>query len=255
MEIYDVFDKKWISFSGCAAKFLKKYDLYSKNNLSSFRHFLNGKTKYSLSRFVSEKHIKCVFKIYCICDGSIFECVSSNSFLKQINEDVSKKKIHEINRLRSKSNYRMIVNFSGKLYCLENKKDLLSSYSLNNKSYADSIGYDDRKKKQYLQRRLSNSLRSRIRNTILNKNESSSNLTGCSIDFLIGWLEAKFVDDMSWDNYGSIDHDTTRGWHIDHIKPCSSFDLSSEEEQRKCFHYTNLQPLWGMDNMIKGAKY
>jgi len=54
---------------------------------------------------------------------------------------------------------------------------------------------------------------------------------------------------MNWNNYGYY------GWHIDHIKPCSSFDLSKDLEQRKCFHYTNLQPLLAKDNLEKGAKY
>jgi len=52
---------------------------------------------------------------------------------------------------------------------------------------------------------------------------------------------------MSWDNYGY------RGWHIDHIRPCASFDLTDPEQQRECFHYTNLQPLWWQDNLRKGT--
>ncbi len=44
-------------------------------------------------------------------------------------------------------------------------------------------------------------------------------------------------------------------WHIDHIKPCSSFDFSIKEEQYKCFHYTNLQPMWGLENMSKNDKW
>ena len=57
----------------------------------------------------------------------------------------------------------------------------------------------------------------------------------------------KFVSGMSWENYGK--------WHIDHIKPCASFNLLEEDEQKKCFHYTNLQPLWAKDNLKKGGKY
>ena len=52
---------------------------------------------------------------------------------------------------------------------------------------------------------------------------------------------------MSWNNYGE--------WHVDHIKPCAKFDLSEEEQQKKCFNYKNLQPLWGEDNLKKGDKY
>ena len=65
---------------------------------------------------------------------------------------------------------------------------------------------------------------------------------------LVTYIEKLFVDGMSWDNYGPT------GWHIDHIKPCASFDLTNQDEQRQCFHYTNLQPLWAADNIRKGAK-
>lgn len=40
-------------------------------------------------------------------------------------------------------------------------------------------------------------------------------------------------------------------WHIDHIKPCCSFDLTKADQQRECFHFTNLQPLWAKDNLRK----
>lgn len=52
---------------------------------------------------------------------------------------------------------------------------------------------------------------------------------------------------ISWENYGE--------WHIDHIRPCASFNLDLEEEKHKCFHYTNVQPLWGTDNMSKNDTY
>lgn len=78
--------------------------------------------------------------------------------------------------------------------------------------------------------------------------DAYSPLIGCSISELKGYLENLFSDGMSWDNRGMY------GWHIDHVKPCASFDLTNEEEVKKCFHYTNLQPLWARDNFVKGSK-
>ncbi len=53
---------------------------------------------------------------------------------------------------------------------------------------------------------------------------------------------------MAWNNHGTF-------WHIDHIKPCCKFDLSKPEEQAKCFHYSNMQPLLISENMAKGGKF
>jgi len=95
------------------------------------------------------------------------------------------------------------------------------------------------------------SLRSRLGSAIRKQNSKKNNTTiellGCSISFLKGFLEAKFKEGMTWENHGE--------WHIDHIKPCILFDLIDEEEQKKCFHYTNLQPLWAYENLSKGCKY
>ena len=83
----------------------------------------------------------------------------------------------------------------------------------------------------------------------LKKSLKTMDLIGCTIAELRVHLESKFLHGMSWDNYG------IRGWSIDHIKPCASFDLSKHEEQRACFHYTNLQPLWTKDNIKKSSYY
>lgn len=70
-------------------------------------------------------------------------------------------------------------------------------------------------------------------------------LLGCTIDELKAHLERQFTDDMSWDNY------SLKGWHIDHIKPCNTFDLTDPDQQKICFHYTNLRPLWSADNLAR----
>jgi len=96
--------------------------------------------------------------------------------------------------------------------------------------------------------RISSNCRSRVYRALKGqkKSKSTEKLVGCSFDELKIYLQNKFLDGMSWDNYGE--------WHIDHILPCASFDLSKKEEQEKCFHYTNLQPLWGYDNIVKRDK-
>jgi hypothetical protein len=72
---------------------------------------------------------------------------------------------------------------------------------------------------------------------------------GCTISELKIYLESKFQPGMVWDNW------TTDGWHIDHIVPLVSFDLTNREELLKAVHYTNLQPLWAKDNLSKGDTF
>lgn len=81
------------------------------------------------------------------------------------------------------------------------------------------------------------------------KQGKTFDLIGCTPEFLRKYIESQFQDGMTWDNYG------INGWHIDHIKPCASFDLSDPKQQQECFHYTNLQPLWAKDNFKKSDKY
>ena len=98
--------------------------------------------------------------------------------------------------------------------------------------------------------RIVQNLRTRMRLALNNSNkaDTTQNLLGCTTEELKAHLESQFTDGMSWDNYGM------NGWHIDHIIPCSSFDMLDPEEQRECFHYTNLQPLWAEDNLRKSDK-
>ncbi len=80
------------------------------------------------------------------------------------------------------------------------------------------------------------------------KDARSEKLLGCSFEEGHDYIATLFKPGMSWENHGS------RGWHIDHIKPIASFNLTDPEEQKKCFHYTNLQPLWAEENIKKGSK-
>ena len=100
--------------------------------------------------------------------------------------------------------------------------------------------------------RIKNSMRNRFRNSLKRyqqtKCDGMSVMIGCSWSFFTKWIESKFSKKMNWNNYGIF------GWHIDHIKPLSIFDLTNEEDFKIAVHYKNLQPLWAIDNLKKSNK-
>lgn len=99
-----------------------------------------------------------------------------------------------------------------------------------------------------LQYKMRHNLRRRFRHALSGGHKAGSAVRdlGCSSDNLKRHLETQFKSGMSWDNYGE--------WHIDHIKPLVSFDLTKREELLKACHYTNLQPLWKRENLEKGSR-
>jgi hypothetical protein len=127
-----------------------------------------------------------------------------------------------------------------KLYDLEHRHQK----RINNKTY-----FSNRLKKD-IKFKISCALRSRLFHALKNNQKRGSAVRdlGCTIEQLKLHLESLFLPGMNWDNYG------LHGWHIDHIVPISSFDITNPEQLKKACHYTNLQPLWAEDNLRKGDK-
>lgn len=100
--------------------------------------------------------------------------------------------------------------------------------------------------------KLSCNLRTRLNVAIKNNQKIGSAIRdlGCSIDFLKQYLESKFLPGMTWENHGLGENK----WHIDHIIPLSFFDLTNLTQFKQAVHYTNLQPLWQVDNFRKNSK-
>lgn len=156
-----------------------------------------------------------------------------------------------------------------KEYYKRNKERLLErqrEYNKNNeeqKKECDKKYYENNKekimeyKKGYQRKRCQNdpvfrmikNYRSRTSKAYSNetKSKSTMELLGCTGPELKEHLEKQFQPGMTHENYGE--------WHIDHIRPCASFDLSDPKQEQACFHYTNLQPLWAQHNLSKGAKH
>src|SRR3990167_677242 len=108
--------------------------------------------------------------------------------------------------------------------------------------------YEQRRKRPY--ERLASVIRARIYDVLKHgyKSDRTEKLIGITIKKLKMYIESQFKTGMTWKNYGFY------GWHLDHIRPLSSFDLTDKEQQLKAFHYTNLQPLWAKENLHKHAK-
>ena len=96
-------------------------------------------------------------------------------------------------------------------------------------------------------------LRNRLRKVLKGNTKTgpTMKLVGCTVAELWLHIEGLFEPGMTRENNGNGEG----FWHLDHKIPCCSFDFSDPEQQKICFHYTNLQPLWCKDNLAKGAKY
>jgi hypothetical protein len=185
-------------------------------------------------------------------DGKCVYCRSCYSAINKKWRDNNKdadKKIHDKwksnnldrvrkSRLKSYYNNHEVSKKRARKYKKQNQEQL----KIKNRIYANTKYHND------LNYRLVRLLRGRIWKALKrnSKYSTSLELLGCSIEELKIYLEKQFVKDMNWQNYGQ--------WHIDHIKPCSSFDLTDPEQQKLCFHYSNLQPLWAKDNIKKSDK-
>lgn len=92
-------------------------------------------------------------------------------------------------------------------------------------------------------------LRTRLIKTIKGIKTSKSLMSYVDVDILtfVKWIEYQWHDNMSWDNYGSL-------WEVDHVIPCSSYDLTIEENKKECFHWSNMRPLLKTQNMSKSNK-
>ena len=93
---------------------------------------------------------------------------------------------------------------------------------------------------------LKDRLRGRLSCALKRNQKTGSAVTdlGCTIPELKKYLESKFQPGMTWDNRG-------KKWHIDHVIPLTKFNLQDRQQFLMACHYTNLQPLWAKDNMVK----
>ncbi|AYV81595.1 MAG: putative prophage protein [Harvfovirus sp.] len=159
-------------------------------------------------------------------------------------------KNYKVNNLEHISVY----NHEYKMEHTEEVKIYNREYNLNNREkiqarqtiqHAERLTYDP----QYKMRCALSHRLGGIMKTLGREYKSASTLVllDCSLAFFTDWIKSQFTGVMTFENYGKV-------WHIDHVIPCSGFDLLKAEQQQKCFHWTNLRPLLALENLSKNAR-
>jgi hypothetical protein len=115
---------------------------------------------------------------------------------------------------------------------------------------AYNLAYDKARRDSDPSYKLARTLRNRLYDTLKNgwKGSSALRLLDMNLDEFQIYVHGQFRPGMTWENHGPV-------WHLDHVRPCASFDLSDPEQQKICFRWDNYQPLFARENLEKGDKW
>jgi len=172
-------------------------------------------------------------------------------------------KFRERNRLYRINNPHKDREYSAARYAADKdgfKKQIAAWRAAHPDELAESIRRTQKKRRpkmrEYVRRRFAEDMQFRMATLLRNRLRKALSRgqrgglaikhLGCDAKQAMAHLESKFRDGMSWENMGK--------WHIDHIRPLASFDLTKEEQVAEACHFSNLQPLWGKENQSKGCR-
>ena len=176
-----------------------------------------------------------------------------NGFVKK--RLICKKCCNEVSRLYKQNNKEKIsaYNKEYKLIHVDDISEYNKKYDQTNRVIiqARQTIYQKERRKRDPEFKMASTLRRRLGKIMKEiggkKSAKTLELLGCSLNFFKEWLEFRFDSDMTFENHGSY-------WHVDHVKPCASYDLLDEENQKECFNWKNLQPLYWEENDSKNDK-
>jgi len=210
-----------------------------KNRVNQLLKMKNNWYENREKRLVEKREYNCVNRGILIKKCHVYYENNREALLAQMREfrDNNKEKINHRRREQRIENYESYMKVSNEY----NKKN-------RERIRVRSRKYRAKKRRTDPYYRLLSNLRSRISLALrkAKKTDKTIKLIGCTIPELETHLAKQFQPGMSMENYGQ--------WHVDHKIPCAVFDLSDPRQQKECFNYTNLQPLWAEDNLKKGSK-
>jgi hypothetical protein len=176
-----------------------------------------------------------------------------NGFIKK--RLICRKCVNEVSKLYKKNNKERIFAYDKeyKLIHVDEISEYNARYDKENRTeiQARQTIYQKERRKTDPEFKMAGVLRKRLGSIMKEiggkKSAKTLELLGCSLNFFKEWLEFRFNSNMTFENHGSY-------WHVDHVKPCASYDLIDEEDQKECFNWKNLQPLYWKENDSKNDK-
>lgn len=192
------------------------------------------------------KEVKPLDQFHMTAKGTIrSKCISCTPEPRPLSEEQL-----AINRQRKKDN-KEANDARRKEYLQENQERLrISRREYYRKYYAKNKERLNQYQKEYKDNNIRVKFRDRLRTRILyfiDKDGSTEDYLGVTMEFVKEWLEFNFTDDMSWENYGKV-------WNIDHTIPCIAFDMEDDAKVRMCFDWKNLMPKYVISNLKKRSK-
>lgn len=182
---------------------------------------------------------------------SYVEKHKETELFKQTSRDYNKTEARRQWRANYRSNPEVKAKEAEYQRNYKSRPDVRERHNTNRRKYCKQKYHEDLEFK--LRSVLRNRLRIAVRRFQLDGQDNSPSAIGslgCSIPELIAHIESKFLPGMTWDNWTRVDlHE--QAWNIDHVRPLSGFDLSDPEQVMQASHYTNLAPMWAVDNIRK----
>lgn len=241
--IYDIFLKREIDVpKGQRREFADSINC----DPTALSHLKCGKKGSINDRYILPENKHLIFT-FVDNEGVEYPCITNTSLFVQLNRHQTQNDMKYISAVKRKK--QKYVSIDGQLYHI--KEHFVEGQYPTGAVKAMTEELSEIRERNQLKKKIVNRLRTRLSHAmkaqLTSKKKRTLDLLGIPLGEFLIYMESQFTEGMSWDNYGT--------WHIDHIKPCSKFDLFLRSEQEECFHYSNLQPLWGWENFEKRAKY
>jgi hypothetical protein len=227
--IYDVVNKKDIHIKvGSIVETCKQLN-FDATSLPK----LNPKTHIS-HRYIFPEAKERIFTLVDIETEKEYDCITNGTIFQHFNIPYSENEAKYIYELRKGRQGKASV--CGKLFYLKGGRKSKAVATVKVVPSLIKKELENYKLKKIIKARIQARISAALSVHKICKNVKTEELLGCKISSFKEYIESKFTNFMGWRN--------RHLWHIDHIIPCNSFDLTDFEQQKKCFNYTNLQPIW-----------